>query len=479
MFSSTFKSIEEAPRAPHDLYSLDAFHTDLMMQDEMDEIYQVLSREGSRSFSETDEIGDNTCALYESTASVDDGHGRALSTESARKKRASNMDAVRITHEENLLFDHGLDAWTDEHGKVLRQTNGSMESGVDLSEFEDDPVFRPMLFLQLYGVMPVNFGISGWCYGRIVHIVLFAFCIYYALTSANNNNFFYLRWSPACSCLGSVVGLVALNGQNLNLLVGPGNKALGRYARIQGFSDEWLAASRMAFGVVMALWFTIIAAWGTLAFGADWLSNNSLFSGKTEQMLVFASIACGSGLFAALTFCQLHICYCLEMMVDKFVIHFFEKPDLQMAVREWNFLQAILRRSANAMDGSLLATQTSILAAFVLITAELFAGDGAPSGYVSMLFAIAESPIVVLAFFVLVRGAAVSEKCSRVPALMNTLRLEGSPINFERQYVVQYIEHSGAGFYVKGVRLTTFMVLKLAYGVGVFVFAVATRFNKA
>eukprot|EP00425_Heterocapsa_triquetra_P040447 CAMPEP_0195074968 /NCGR_PEP_ID=MMETSP0448-20130528/17954_1 /TAXON_ID=66468 /ORGANISM="Heterocapsa triquestra, Strain CCMP 448" /LENGTH=87 /DNA_ID=CAMNT_0040107295 /DNA_START=108 /DNA_END=369 /DNA_ORIENTATION=- len=49
-------------------------------------------------------------------------------------------------------------------------------------------------------------------------------------------------------------------------------------------------------------------------------------------------------------------------------------------------------------------------------------------------------------------------------------------IHDERQYLVQYITSSAAGFYVKDVRLSMAMLLKATYFSGVCVFAFITNF---
>mmetsp|Transcript_85135 Transcript_85135/g.156000 ORF Transcript_85135/g.156000 Transcript_85135/m.156000 type:complete len:100 (+) Transcript_85135:2-301(+) len=60
------------------------------------------------------------------------------------------------------------------------------------------------------------------------------------------------------------------------------------------------------------------------------------------------------------------------------------------------------------------------------------------------------------------RAGAISYKCDRVPSLINSLSF-GHDIDYERQYVVQYIINSMAGFYVLDVRITVEMVVKAAY----------------
>merc|ERR1712107_790978 len=83
-----------------------------------------------------------------------------------------------------------------------------------------------------------------------------------------------------------------------------------------------------------------------------------------------------------------------------------------------------------------------------------------------------------LTILILVRAlfsaAAVTDKCLAVPSLINSLT-SGERIDEERQYVVQYIVNSAAGFYVFGVRMTTAIAMKTIYFCGGVALAVATR----
>merc|ERR1711972_231564 len=84
-------------------------------------------------------------------------------------------------------------------------------------------------------------------------------------------------------------------------------------------------------------------------------------------------------------------------------------------------------------------------------------------------------PLASSAAMVFVHAAAVTEKCSRMPSLVNSLTVEGRNIDRDRQYVVEFIANSTAGFYVKGVRLTAFMVMKLSYLCGAVVFGISMQ----
>merc|ERR1712039_1078908 len=66
---------------------------------------------------------------------------------------------------------------------------------------------------------------------------------------------------------------------------------------------------------------------------------------------------------------------------------------------------------------------------------------------------------IMLSFFY---AAVVTDKCARVPAFVNSLSF-GTDLDRDRQYVVEYIIHSAAGFYVFDLRLTSAIALKFLY----------------
>jgi len=76
-------------------------------------------------------------------------------------------------------------------------------------------------------------------------------------------------------------------------------------------------------------------------------------------------------------------------------------------------------------------------------------------------------------------AAAVTEKCVRLPSLVNSLnfvqdQMQNSSFS-TKHYLIEYIIHSAAGFYVFDVRLTTSMALKAAHLGCVVAFGLATK----
>jgi len=174
----------------------------------------------------------------------------------------------------------------------------------------------------------------------------------------------------------------------------------------------------------------------------------------------------------------------LEIMVDQFCIKFFEDPEVARGLVEWNLVQAILRRVATALDTCFLATQAMAQVAFVVSATYTVMADRLHNTSQMVDYsqdchighrAVALLPSVLLAFgawTLFFFGAAVTEKCSRVPAMINTMTFD----DCQRQSMVQYVMNSAAGLYIKEVRLTASVVMKLSYVTGLWVLAVLTEF---
>ena len=74
------------------------------------------------------------------------------------------------------------------------------------------------------------------------------------------------------------------------------------------------------------------------------------------------------------------------------------------------------------------------------------------------------------------KASEVTDRCARVPSLINAYDF-GSTTDFdeERQYVVEYVLHSDAGFHVFEIRLTSAMTLKFAYVCAIGFFTLLTQ----
>merc|ERR1712232_868274 len=174
--------------------------------------------------------------------------------------------------------------------------------------------------------------------------------------------------------------------------------------------------------------------------------------------------------------CHLHVCCCLELSIDHYCIRFFEAADWGKGLDEWNVLQALLRRSAHTVEGCFLSVSTGVLCVLLLSGAELYNVRIGPNfGLTTALWAGWVLPPTALVFYAVFRSASITEKCNRVPALVNSWSLTVNRFDHQKEYVVAYIMHSAAGFYVKGVRLNATWALKLSYLFGALIFTMTTQ----
>jgi len=144
---------------------------------------------------------------------------------------------------------------------------------------------------------------------------------------------------------------------------------------------------------------------------------------------------------------------------------------------------AMLRRVAAAVENCFLATQTAVIFAVLCLAGRLvtmtitMTTDSADVDNVATTIRF-YVPVLVSAFATVVlfaKAASVTEKCSKLPSLVNSVVLEEDKhIDHERQYLVSYIMHSDAGFYVKGSRFTAAMLAKFCYLLGTIICGLGT-----
>lgn len=336
------------------------------------------------------------------------------------------------------------------------------------------------MVLQLSGVANSH-TTTSLCYSVLVLLITVA-CVgvSMAMSSQEEGQIFWNLYT-ACHSLGVFFSVLCLIQRRAQVYAPGSQNPLEVYARKFDFLAEWWALSVWRFVTAASVWGLMVLPKALLV---TWLSGSCSpeLCEAPESILPFVAFVAISFLLAAQSYYQMHICCGLELAIDKFCWRFFEDPDLPRCISEWNMLQAILRRTANTIDASFLALNTAVLATLLLTGAEVVGGVGGPflssggSRLSCMLSWLCSVLLPMsLVFYTVFRAAAISEKCSHVPSLINSWTFEDHQIDHDRQYVVQYITHSAAGFYVKGVRLNAVMALKLTYLVGVIVFTLVTQ----
>lgn len=258
--------------------------------------------------------------------------------------------------------------------------------------------------------------------------------------------------------LGAVASLFAAHKVQHSKILGSRDSLLVMYASNHGLCQRWWSLSRVELVMVLVLWTCMVSErFRSILANVEESISPGL---PTLHITAFAFV---SGVLLAMAYCLLHICCVLEVMIDSFGIGFVECPDFGEAVRKWNVLQAVLRRVSAIVDVSYLVLLTTAMVAIVAPLMQRHRHAAIPAGF-------AMGCVARVSF----RAGAISYKCDRVPSLINSLFF-GQDIDHERQYVVEYIINSMAGFYVMEVRITVEMVLKFAYVSSALTVAVMTK----
>ncbi|CAE8611624.1 unnamed protein product, partial [Polarella glacialis] len=82
--------------------------------------------------------------------------------------------------------------------------------------------------------------------------------------------------------------------------------------------------------------------------------------------------------------------------------------------------------------------------------------------------------IVLSSLKIMLRAAAVTDSCKRVPAVLNSLDF-GQGIDRDQLYLVQYIHASDAGLYAFESRVDTNMVMRFLYFTGIASIGIANQ----
>jgi len=280
------------------------------------------------------------------------------------------------------------------------------------------------------------------------------------------------RMSDFTLGLGTVLGLLGLRAWQDNSDFSDCQRLLLGCAHDQGFLDRWSTLSRRDIQISAATWCgALVARIFDNAFFGLWPMQKEDGSFDTQAAVGLVAFMFAVAAALALATGILHVSRAVTSMIDNYCCKFIEEPDTARAVREWNVLQAVLRKSCSAVQHCFVALQTTVTAAMLLSIVDL--GVIHDSGY-RRTSALPHAIVMAGIGRLFVICATVTERCARVPAFMNSLSF-GTDLDTERLYLVEYIAHSAAGFYVFDVRLTAAMALKFSYLCCVVAFAVATN----
>eukprot|EP00927_Polykrikos_kofoidii_P029021 TRINITY_DN25163_c0_g3_i1.p1 TRINITY_DN25163_c0_g3~~TRINITY_DN25163_c0_g3_i1.p1 ORF type:complete len:876 (-),score=104.45 TRINITY_DN25163_c0_g3_i1:345-2972(-) len=272
------------------------------------------------------------------------------------------------------------------------------------------------------------------------------------------------KFSDVTLCIGSVATLALTPRIRRAGLIGIEGSMMSQYAEMQGFASAWRIRSARDGCKAMVVWLLLVVTHVGCAIKMQSSPGDASHDDHGLSPTFFigvCALALVSFLCVVLVLCLLHVTDALVLMVDSFCVNFISSPDIPKSIREWNRLQAILRRTSSIMSPCFLVIHTTV--AFALLFAIVEAIIGAPDEFFPWLSAILRTSILL--FFVCVltfRAAEVSSRCMRVPSLVNSLNF-GLDIDPGRTYLVEYLHHSDACFALFEVKLTAYSALKFVY----------------
>lgn len=273
--------------------------------------------------------------------------------------------------------------------------------------------------------------------------------------------------------LASVAVSIWLLGDVEDFLSDPGH-GLDFYAWNAGFIQEWRKKSRRR----------LMEACSCLLL--MWVLRCLIFSQinpSAHDLLLSISFCVASGGFMAVAYLELHVLSGLELAIDSFSVNFFRVMDVKEALADWNVLQPMLRHISAKLSTSLLPLGCACGASILYLIESSLLRPDVEGGFDFILQNLWCLPPNCFFLYTLMRAAAVTEKASRVSPLVNSWNFENIDgpddlpdwMDLERQYLVQYIIQSEAGFYIQGVRLRFFQVSKMCYYLGAILFAVVSQ----
>lgn len=389
---------------------------------------------------------------------------------SSATPRAQNMEALRAEHESMLVAE--AVRYDSERCASPRWAQRLPEPGQHAGLGR-----LPLALLLAFAVLPPGRSVSWVWYRWVAAAAVGALALRaLALAVLEPPGALYLHLTTALLALGGLAGLASLWARGIQEVLGPRNRPLFIYATARGFAARWAALSARRFAVVVALW--------ALAVACRTVGSTSMQCVETSTSHAhLATFVVAHTLTALLLYCQLHLCSGFEVAIDNFFVTFFQEGNFEKGIYEWNLLQAMLRRAAGAVEPCFLAVGSSVLALMILTLREILNSNALSTLLQSPSSALCTSlwagwvlPLAGLVFYAVFIGAVVTEKCLRAPAMVNAWTAdEHEYIDHKRQYFVQYISQSSAGWYVIGVRVSALWASKVSYLFAAVVFTLVSQ----
>lgn len=235
--------------------------------------------------------------------------------------------------------------------------------------------------------------------------------------------------------------------------------------------NDWVRGSRQEHLISFCVWtFAVISKAVCVSV---WMSP-SWHASDTRLVFSVLPFALCSGMILAVSSCMAQTSLGLAALVDGFCSCFVETKDIEHSVHEWNVLQAMLRTACLSVQRCYLVLHVVVAGAMLLSAADFavkFDDIWEAASLMPLMI------IIVAVMRVLFNAAEVTSKCGRVPAFINSLDF-GKKVDADRQYIVDYVIQSAAGFYAYEVRITSFLEFKFIYLSLVLAVALANELSK-
>lgn len=377
-----------------------------------------------------------------------------------------DMEQLRRSTEFAIIDENQghLDAWTDLDTELT-----------PLERFVERVSRLPLLVLGITDL----FDSKPWILGLLFRIMMCFPALllppYFVTALTSNPTLNYrVELTFALSC---AIGVISFRWYGLHTLIGPSPISLDTYAHNHDLQRTWHSKSAFKHFPLIALWLMELLILVSMYVPNSRLGMLGCHQDNDDRMSIPTTCIAilGSTIFTMLCYCIVHFSVPLGVMVDRFCVDFRAFCDVDKSVRDWNVLQAMMRKTANCLDTCLVCLQTSILVALLLTGAALIfdgALEAADCGKNFLILSIARVLIrSMMVGLCSMEAASVSQKCRRAPPLINSFMFQDRPVlDPERSYMVTYMLNSEAGFYIKGIRFTFLEVIKAAYLLGVVAF---------
>jgi len=263
----------------------------------------------------------------------------------------------------------------------------------------------------------------------------------------------------ALGAVGVLASLSWCQGQkNLDELT----SVLQAYAQMHELHDLWMSRVKTDVAIVGSMYICAVAA--------------CLFRmiGSADALSALPAAAAALTVNTLLMLLVLFLLFALRLLVllaDVFCFQLVDALHVSEAARDWNLLQAVLRKASSAVQLGLLSFLA--LAAFAIPVFMLDYVLLGPS-LATLQLQLPHLLVVLGVLRIFIMASTVTGKCIRVAPLINSLDF-GPGTDRDSQDLVVYIQNSAAGFYIFDVRLTTGMVVKFMYVWAVVVFGIVSR----